>query len=167
MTKRVIVSAERKAACWKYWDTPFSERMKIVPFRKSLHIGSATFRDLKREYDNERDLRLIENTEVMVNALGARQKNDSTPITDEEILTLRRKLYIDAMASNAGKGDKELAARSLGLLVDKSEVTHFITPEIIEKSKARADADLHEDIDGVYKVEEELSDKPPELEGSN
>lgn len=165
MTKPVIVSSSRKAACWKYWDTPFSERMNVVPFRKSLHIGSATFRELKREYDNEKDLRLVENTEVIVGVLGARQQlnNDSTPITGEEVLALRRKLFVDAMAPNATKPDKELAAKSLGLLVDKTEVTHFITPELIEKSRERADVELRE-IDGIYQVEEELSDKPPELE---
>ncbi len=158
----IKITPEKKAAVWAYWDTPFSERPHKVPFRKGLRIGATTFKDLKREYDNEKEYRLIKHTDVMVKMINDKQTSigNSGEITDDEVLALKRRNYEVAMSPNATKPDRELASKALGLLIDKQEITHHLSPELIEQSRKRADEDINT-IEGEFK---ELSDRPPELE---
>ena len=167
MSEPIKISTEKKAACWKYWDTPFPDRGNKAMFRRSMHISAPTFIELKKEYDSEKDLRILDNTDVMVRIINSRQdkkliKTSSDEITEDEVRALKRRNYEVAMSQGATKPDRELASKALGLLIDKQEITHKLSPELIERSRKQADEELP--IEAEF---EELPDKPPELLNAN
>lgn len=152
------ISPETRAALWEYWGTPYIERPNPREIRRKLFIGAASFREYKKEYDLEIAEKKAEQRSLYVARAYKPNFAAPTEITPNEVKAFKRKLYQDAMAPSAQKGDKELCGRALGIFVDKQEVTHLISPEIIEASRKRAE----DYIDTEFTIEEVLPDKAPE-----
>ncbi len=162
------LTEDKKTEFEAWFNSTPGERIGIKALRKSLHISAQTFRELKLECQLKRETLNHEVLKLAVpkatNFKGGIARRE---ISDTEVLAFRRALYEVAMSEKATKPDRELCAKSLGILVEKQEVTHLISAELIAKSSERADIELKKDKDGIYRVEDDLTDKPPELGSSD
>ena len=88
---------------------------------------------------------------------------DITIISDEEKLALARKVYKDAMVSDASAKEKDLAVRMLGMLIEKQKDIREIDGSVIARAAIRAKRELGEQGYGMVEMSRELSILPPEL----
>lgn len=164
-----VISNKRRAAVFNCLDDhyakPREEREGIHLIKRRFHLGSETFRQLKKEYEEmlkEREKETqrlgrelekinrqqrIKPSDIRLKARpGPSPKYARRPVSDDEKLELLRTTYETAMRPDASAKDRELALRAFKLLVDKSEseVTHKFGIEFFNRARREAGEELRQ-----------------------
>jgi len=165
----------RKTLVFNYLATPREQRLPLKKFLKGHKMQRRTFCNLEGEYKVEK-LVLTKregqaHQEKLKNTvLDAWDRADGkdppkriegveiAQISEEERLALARKVYKDAMLSDASAKDKDLAVRMLGMLIEKREdkITVELSADEIARRNLEAERQLRE---AGYRVEE-VQEKP-------
>lgn len=154
--------ATRRHLVFGYLDEPEDKRLDLKKFLKSHRIQKRTFYLLEGEYrakekaltKRDRDDHKQELKATVMDAwdvVEGREPPKRTAkgykieeITDDERLALARKVYTDAMGKGASKGEKELAVRMLGMLVERQEIKVGLTADEIARRNTEAEKQLRD-----------------------
>jgi len=152
----VRVSKERRQLIREFLNTPKIDRPNEKEFRLGLRLGYQTFLFVKNDIEMEK-----------------RRENRVKDVMEKTLSPGKDKVYNsdDWLSLQAMEADKALMlacdsgnAQALRTyyqltkrLIEKQEVVHTLSPELIERSRKQAELE----IEGEFK---ELPDKPPELE---
>jgi len=170
--RNVKISIERRERVYDFWRTPEDKRPDGEEFRLDQKLSLASWKKLKFDFDRECRLKKLGNTrEVMEEVLS---KGILPPKAQERYSNYNSDEWLERQTADADaallKACESGNAQALKIyyqlnkrLVDKQEVTHLISPDIIERSRKKAEEEFRV-IEGKYK---ELPDKPPELNESN
>lgn len=151
----------RKQVVFDYLNSDREHRLPLSKFLKKYKMIRRTFHTYEGEWksevksktkvEKENHLQSLRNT--MSDAYDRLEGKepprriegvDITEISEEEKLALARKVYVDAMSSGAGKGEKELAVKMLGMLIERQEVSIGLTADEIARRNFEADRELEE-----------------------
>ena len=126
---------------YKWLDSPMDSRSPRtqIELADEMGIGNSTL----TLWHKDRPKNRLQPVRDIANTLGEALEfpaDKSDGISDNEKLALARKVYKDAMDSNATASEKELAVKMLGMLIAKTEETHkyVITDEAEERIAQRA-----------------------------
>lgn len=138
------------------------KRLPLVKFLKSHRIQKRTFYLLEGEYragkkalgkrgeeEHKQELRAtVMDTWDRLNGKEPPRRTDKgaeiVEVSGDERVALERKVYNDAIKPSATKGDKELAVRMLGMLIDRQEVKVGLTADEIARRNLEADRELEQ-----------------------
>ncbi len=159
----------RRQLVFSYLAEPEDTRLSLVKFLKSHRIQKRTFYLLEGEYkagkkalgkrgeeEHRQKLKATvmdawDRTEGREPPKRTSKGAEITEVSGDERIALERKVYNDAIASDATKGDKELAVRMLGMLIERQEVKVGLTADELTRRNLEAERQLRE---GGYRVEE-------------
>lgn len=152
----------RKQVVFDYLNTDGEHRLPLAKFLKKHKMIRRTFHTYEGEWKSEvksktkveKENHLEDLRNTMSDAYDRLEGKeppkridgvDITAISEEEKLALARKVYADAMSLGAGKGEKELAVKMLGMLIERQEVTHTVlSAEDISRIDREAERQLKE-----------------------
>ncbi|KKL91443.1 hypothetical protein LCGC14_1894640 [marine sediment metagenome] len=168
------ISVERKNKVFAWLETPFTGRAQIKEFRKSLKLSAVAFREIKSEWELERQKKATEfltqqrKVRVKRNAIGRGEGKDyhqgvvaeREDAYDSNDWLLNRTAEADkALLDSLSKGSPaslKLFYQLMDRLIEKQEIIHGLTADETTRRNLEADRQLRED---GYRVEE-MPEKP-------
>jgi len=166
------ISVERKNKVFAWLETPFTGRAQIKEFRKSLKLSAVAFREIKSEWELERQKKATEfltqqrKVRVKRNAIGRGEGKDyhqgvvaeREDAYDSNDWLLNRTAEADkALLDSLSKGSPaslKLFYQLMDRLIEKQEVSHIdgsiLTREILRAFREFQDSGMAE-----------MSNKPP------
>ena len=145
------VSLDRKEIIFRYLDMPREKRMPLPAFRKQIRISPTKFREVRQEWELNKNKRVTDETYDSIQYLKGRTRQMDIA------------LISSALGGNAH--NQKLFRQLIEQLVEKQEVTHKIDGSFFARAAREAEAELRADksMEGILENKKELSLLPPEL----